>query len=343
MKPNFLLIYICSCLTFFNFISCASSSNKNELVDKGFVTAKSGLFLRENPGKKYAKVTLVPNGEEVKLLEFEKEPQVIDGISARWVRVQYKNLSGWMFSGYLSPEPFVHSIYGTQKPEEVNTSDTYEIGSELNKICPKSNDTYCILNQAIVYYNQRSYKKSVSANTKALEIDPKNSTGLNNRGLSYYKIHEYDLSIKDFSFYIENISNDETIYINRSLPYRSKKLYDKAIADLTRAIKINPQACLAYSSLGWIYLLKKDLELAKQELIRAIDCNPGDAYAYGNLANYYWAAKQDKETALKYIEKSLKAGYKQFDSYYEEETDGQFLQGLNQTKEFTSLIEKYKK
>lgn len=324
-------------------ISCATASNKKELVDRGYVTAKSGLFLRENPGKKSAKVTLVPNGEEVILLDFAKEPEVIDGISARWVHAQYKNFTGWMFSGYLAPEPFAHSIYGSQKNDTLNANDTFEIGNDLNIICPRANDTYCILNQAIVYFNQKYYKKSVRTNTKVLEIDPKNSTALNNRSLAYINLDMYEEAIQDANASLGLNKNDEHAYFHRAYAFMQIKEYKKSKIDYQQVIKLNAQSCISYSSLGWVYLLSGEMEMAKTELLKAIDCNPGDGYAYGNLANYYWSNKQDKYTALQYIEKSLKAGYTNYASYYDEKSDGQFLRNLNETAEFKALLAKYKK
>lgn len=317
-----------------------STSNKNANI--GYITAKSGLFLRENPGKKFPKVTLVPHGEKVEILEYAKTTDFIDGIEAKWVKTKYKNRVGWMFSGYLSDTPFAHSVSSTIADITFLPDDTYEIDKELETLCPKQRDVLCLLNTAIAFANADYYKKSIATNSKALALSPRDYIGLNNRGFGYLVIKELDKSLDDLNKSIESYPNSNSFYLRARISLERKQ-YDKVTTDLNQSIELNPQHCTAYSLLGWNYLLLEKWELAKSTLQKSIECDPSDSYSYANLGNYYWKAKKDKVNALSYIEKSLQRGYKNYASFYKDDSDGRFLKGLNQTEEFNQLIERYRK
>jgi len=42
-----------------------------------------------------------------------------------------------------------------------------------------------------VYFYLRDYSKSISDNTKAIEINPNNAKAFNNRGITYNKLKDY--------------------------------------------------------------------------------------------------------------------------------------------------------
>lgn len=325
-------------------INCSSThvGNGNKQSNIGYITAKSGLFLRENPGKKFPKVTLVPHGEKVEILEYANTTDFIDGIEAKWVKAKYKNLEGWMFSGYLSDTPFAHTVVSTIADITFLPDDTYEIDKELETLCRNQRDILCLLNTAISFANANYFKKSIAANSKALAINPRDYIGLNNRGLGYLVIKELDKSMDDLNKSIESFPISNAFYL-RARIFLERKQNEKAIADLIQSIELNPQACMSYSLLGWMYLSSEKWELAKVTLMKSIDCDPSDPYSYANLANYFWKVKKDKNNALFYIEKSLQHGYQDYATFYREDSDGKFLKGLNQTTEFNQLIERYRK
>ena len=68
-----------------------------------YVNADAGLMMRKGPGIDQEKITLVPFGGIVKVIEVDKSsPQRIDGRFAEWFRVTWKTHAGWMFGGYLA-------------------------------------------------------------------------------------------------------------------------------------------------------------------------------------------------------------------------------------------------
>ena len=78
-----------------------------------FVTAPSGLNLREEPSSTAALVQLLPFGARVMIVE-ERGPAVeIDSIPGKWTRVTAGASSGWVFGGYL----------GSKSPVSANASN----------------------------------------------------------------------------------------------------------------------------------------------------------------------------------------------------------------------------
>ena len=78
----------------------------NTLVIKGyekseFYITEAVLRLRTNAGTSSDIVATIPKGSRIKLLE-EGNIQIIDGIAAKWVRVETSDgKQGWCFSGYI--------------------------------------------------------------------------------------------------------------------------------------------------------------------------------------------------------------------------------------------------
>ena len=83
------------------------------------IMAPSGVFLREGPSRESKKIGSVLFGSIVygeysncedcpnPFRSFYTQPQldttIIDGIAGRWIKVQYYNLKGYVFSGYILP------------------------------------------------------------------------------------------------------------------------------------------------------------------------------------------------------------------------------------------------
>lgn len=72
----------------------------------GFVKAKSGIWLREQPTRKSANFLLVPFNERVDfLMTMPNSRETIDGLNNFWYQVRYKNKEGYVFGGYLTRDP----------------------------------------------------------------------------------------------------------------------------------------------------------------------------------------------------------------------------------------------
>lgn len=65
------------------------------------VVAKKGLILREKPDLNAPQIMTISAYDWVTLLETARQVMIIDGITAPWCRVQYRDRVGWVFGGYL--------------------------------------------------------------------------------------------------------------------------------------------------------------------------------------------------------------------------------------------------
>lgn len=82
------------------FIAC---SKMNEPV---WVNANNGLSLKEEPSAGSKQIELIPDGEQVIITKMNKEEAVIDNIKGSWVKIKWKDKTGWAFNGFLSKQNF---------------------------------------------------------------------------------------------------------------------------------------------------------------------------------------------------------------------------------------------
>ncbi len=100
------------------------------------------------------------------------------------------------------------------------------------------------------------FKGAISDETKAISIDPSQSSFYVNRGHAKLKLKLFNESIEDFDKAIQ-LANDPQGYANRGVANLELKQFDKAISDLTVGIAKLPDAkdlpyhrAMAYSALG---------------------------------------------------------------------------------------------
>ncbi|NJL14062.1 MAG: SH3 domain-containing protein [Microscillaceae bacterium] len=74
----------------------------SDVIQKGLITAKSGLTLRKAPSIKSEKITVIPSNEEVGVLEFMEDYKEIDGMYGVWCRVRYGRKEGFLFSAFIN-------------------------------------------------------------------------------------------------------------------------------------------------------------------------------------------------------------------------------------------------
>lgn len=69
---------------------------------QGIVSTKSGLIIRESPGKGY--VGVMSQGDTLSLCYSESFGTLtVDGIEGHWRKIRYRNLSGYAFDGFVFP------------------------------------------------------------------------------------------------------------------------------------------------------------------------------------------------------------------------------------------------
>ncbi len=99
-----------------------------------FVFAKSGLNLRQSPSSSAAVVTTAPYGAGLQVVKDDTAPvaMTFEGLSGRWVRVQYDEKTGYAFSGLTGTRPapkegesyqdYIYRVYGPVQEEIIHMS-----------------------------------------------------------------------------------------------------------------------------------------------------------------------------------------------------------------------------
>lgn len=78
------------------------STSFGDVLQKGLITAPSGLTLRKSPSQKGASITVIPQNQEVGVLEFLEESMDIDGMQGVWCKVRYGRKEGYLFSAFIN-------------------------------------------------------------------------------------------------------------------------------------------------------------------------------------------------------------------------------------------------
>lgn len=79
----------------------ATKTSFNDVLQKGLVTANSGLTLRSSGNSSGKAVTVAPKNSEVGITQFGENTDVVNGLEGVWCKVRYGTKEGYVFSAYL--------------------------------------------------------------------------------------------------------------------------------------------------------------------------------------------------------------------------------------------------
>ncbi|MCR9141328.1 MAG: SH3 domain-containing protein [bacterium] len=85
-------------IAFLSALACGEKAGAN----LSYVTAPSGLVLRESPATDGKRLQLIPYATGVEVLEVQAQSETIGDRQGKWTRVQHADASGWVFGAYLS-------------------------------------------------------------------------------------------------------------------------------------------------------------------------------------------------------------------------------------------------
>ncbi|PKL17312.1 MAG: hypothetical protein CVV49_11760 [Spirochaetae bacterium HGW-Spirochaetae-5] len=105
-------------------IGCGKKEKETNKIQ--VVKAQTGLVMRQAPDLNSPKVTLVPYGEEVEVVEEQASAVEINSVSGKWKKVTWKENTAWVFGGFL-------------KEKEINSPDIaieryYKMGITLEEL-----------------------------------------------------------------------------------------------------------------------------------------------------------------------------------------------------------------
>ena len=131
-----------------------------------------------------------------------------------------------------------------------------------------SSAIYFLRGTALALVNR--FDESVADLTKVLDLDPKSSDALNNRGIAQIQRGRVAEGLADFAATDGiNLSNPYFL-INRALAHAAAGDTDAAIVDCTAALRSDPKFSLAFNNRGLAYLMKNDPVRALDDFNRAL-------------------------------------------------------------------------
>jgi hypothetical protein len=86
----------------------------SQTEEKRWITAESGLRMRSKPDLQSEKVSLIPYGTEISVLEKSAEKKTVKNITDYWYKTCWENKTGWIFGGFTTTKMINRqSVYDT--------------------------------------------------------------------------------------------------------------------------------------------------------------------------------------------------------------------------------------
>ena len=218
-------------------------------------------------------------------------------------------------------------------------------------------------------YQLGDYEKALDNINQALNMDSTNLNFLIKKADIYYESGMGQAAITEWDKVLAIQPEYGYGYYRRGWYKELTGNFEGGLEDLSMAIVLEPKESYYYGTRGDLYMRLGKRELAESDLKKVIELEDTPEryecvhYAYQGLGqyekakevmdviiakdttskeNYYDAAclysrMQDKDSALRYLEKALKLGYNRF-AHMERDFDLDFLRN---SEEFKALINKY--
>ena len=186
---------------------------------------------------------------------------------------------------------------------EGNYDEAITANTKAIQLNPKYALAY--VNRSFAYLNLRNYQKTLEDSNKAIELNPKYSRAYVNRGAAYRNLGNYRQAIEDSNKAIELDPKNSMAYVSRAIAYSQIGNYQQTLEDSNKAIELNPKNSMAYVSRAFAYSQIGNYQQALEDSNKAIELNPKNSMAYVNrgLANSHLGNhKQALEDSNKAIE-----------------------------------------
>lgn len=211
-----------------------------------------------------------------------------------------------------------------------------EIFSNLSKQNP--DDEEVILYLARMRINKDMQDEAIALLSQVINKNPANETALLLRAAAFKEISLFKQAIEDYTSLIA--LNPQAIYYNRrGLIFEELENWPEALKDYTSSLQLNPTWAVLYNNRGYVNMKMGKYTEAKKDFESALKYSPTLASAAINYAGYFWTAKRDKKNMYKYLDKALKANFKDTDSLYDENKKGWLFKKINNTLDFRTFIE----
>lgn len=213
-----------------------------------------------------------------------------------------------------------------------------DIFNELAKQNPEDEDITLYL--ARIYTNRDMYDEAISLLSKIINKNPNNETALMLRAAALKEISLFEQAIEDYTALIS--LNPQAIYYNRrGLIHEEIENWQSAKEDYTSALEKTSNWAVLYNNRGYVNMKMGNYDEAKNDFEMALKYSPAMAPAAINYAGYFWTVKRDKKNMYKYLDKALKANFKDTASLYDDNKKGWLFKKINNTLDFRTFIESH--
>ncbi|MEA5616676.1 tetratricopeptide repeat protein, partial [Cronbergia sp. UHCC 0137] len=161
------------------------------------------------------------------------------------------------------------------------------------------------------YRLMERYPEALQDFDLAIQLDPKYTWAIANRGDTYRLMERYPEALQDFNLAIQLYPKDTWAIANRGEIYRLMKQYPEALQDFNLAIQLDPKYTWAIAGRGETYLILKKYNQAIEDLSQAIDLDSGDWLFYIRALAYQ--ALNQTETAKGDLEKAIQLAQQQYE------------------------------
>ena len=199
----------------------------------------------------------------------------------------YKNAESYCYkilsidSYHFDSIMMLANIAGANK----NLDQAKELLTKAMEIQPKN--TSAIHNLGTCYKELGKFEEAKSLYNKVLEIDAKHINAHYNLGIIYYELKDLKNAKTFLKKTTELQKNYGFAFFSLGNVHTDLKEYNEAMRCYHRAIEINPRIVGAHNNLGLIYRILNDLENAVKSYQGAIKIQPNHGGAHHNLALAY--------------------------------------------------------
>ncbi len=184
--------------------------------------------------------------------------------------------------------------------------NSYTLWADAVEKHPDSNTANALM--GVVYMELGMDEEAVIYLEQAISLLPYDYQSRNNLGIVYGRLGYYEKAINELLTAIRLNPDNESIMINLSVVYLRGKKYDKAEQVLTYLINRNPNnAAILHFRLAMVYKEAGQYESALSELIKSSKLAPNIINPYEEIGNIYSSRLNDREKAITYYSKGIKA------------------------------------
>ena len=277
-----------------------------------FVQARNGLLMRPD-----SKLHIVPaRGGQARLMT-ANTPLMNSWHSfspnGRWMVFSSKSRSPYtqMYLTHIDEQgndsPAVLVENATAANRAVNIPEFVNIPADgWLSIDAPATEFYRLSDAALDLLQNGRHQAAISEFRKLVEMDPEDTSALNNLGAALSETGDFDGAASQFTRALALDPDNYKAYSNLGVALGRIGRFEQAEAQFKKALDISPDDARTHSAFGAVLFNSGRLEEAKPHLEKALDSNPADSDAHNNLGGILARAGRFDE-AIPHFEKALQS------------------------------------